>query len=296
VHAGLDPATPNRDLQAPLGQYGYDTGMAADAAGAAMVAWYSNATGHLGVFAQQVAADGTPAGAAMNMPGTATMKVGMVGRTPIVARPGGGFYVAYATGYPALNSVRLWRVGTTSARVIARTTRVASSTATVAAAADGRLWVAWTDAPGGVPRVHARRSNRAGTVFGAVVDAGRPAGAVSAYSLAASAADGALDILGLFSVGAGPGAATSHTRVLPGLTLAASPRAVRRSRAVRVRFTVTDAGDAVRGARVKVGGASGTTNARGRVELTIPAGARAVSAAATAKGYTRATLGLRRVP
>jgi hypothetical protein len=57
---------------------------------------------------------------------------------------------------------------------------------------------------------------------------------------------------------------------------------------------VLDAGDAVRGARVSAGGASGRTNARGRVALTIPAGARAVTGAATAKGYTRATLGLRR--
>jgi hypothetical protein len=268
--------------------------MAAAADGAAMVAWYSNAAGHLGVFAQQVAADGSPLGTAMNMPGTSKMKVGMVGRTPIVARPGGGFYVAYATGYPSLNSVRLWRVGTASARVIARTTRVFNSTATVAVGADGRLWVVWTDAAGGAPRVRARRSNPAGSVFGAVVDAGRPAGALSAYSLTASVAGGALDTLGLFSVGAGPGSATYHTRILPGLTLTASPRAVRRSRLVKVRFTVLDAGDAVRGARVKVGGASGTTNARGRVELTIPAGARAVSAVATARGYTRATLRLRR--
>ena len=35
--------------------------------------------------------------------------------------PAGGFYVAYPTGNPSLNSVRLWRVGAaTSARIARR--------------------------------------------------------------------------------------------------------------------------------------------------------------------------------
>ena len=106
AHAGLVPDAPNHDFQAPLGNYGYDTGLATDAAGRAVLAWYSNATGHLGVYAQDVAADGSPVGSAVNMPGTANMQVGQIGRTPIVARAGGGFYVAYATGYPTQKRIR----------------------------------------------------------------------------------------------------------------------------------------------------------------------------------------------
>jgi hypothetical protein len=294
VHAGLDPATPNHDLQAPLGQYGYDVGTAVDAAGRAVVAWYSSGAGRLGVFAQDVAADGSPVGSAVNMPGTAAMKVGMLGRTPIVARPGGGFYVAYATGYPALNTVRVWRVGTGAAPVVGRPNRNGNSTATIAAGADGRLWVVWTDTTRGT-RVLARRSNRTAGIFGATVDAGRPAGAASGYRLDASAAGGALDVLGLFSTGTSSNAATWHRRILPGLTLTATPRTVRRDRATTVRFTVLDAGDPVRGARVTVGGASGTTKANGRVELTIPGGSQPASARATAAGYTPTAIGVRRV-
>jgi hypothetical protein len=55
-----------------------------------------------------------------------------------------------------------------------------------------------------------------------------------------------------------------------------------------VRFTVRDAGDAVRGARVKVGGRSGTTDDKGRVTLTLKS-KRAVNARATRSGYTAAT-------
>ena len=54
VHAGLSPATPNYDFQAPLGTYGYDTNLATDASGRTVLAWYSNAAGHLGVQAQDV--------------------------------------------------------------------------------------------------------------------------------------------------------------------------------------------------------------------------------------------------
>ena len=55
-----------------------------------------------------------------------------------------------------------------------------------------------------------------------------------------------------------------------------------------MRFTVRDAGDAVRGAKVKAGGESGTTDGRGRVTLTIKSG-KAVKAEATRSGYTAAT-------
>ena len=56
VHAGLSPATPNYDFQAPLGPYGYDPNLATDAADRTVLAWYSNAAGHLGVKAHDVAA------------------------------------------------------------------------------------------------------------------------------------------------------------------------------------------------------------------------------------------------
>src|SRR6185503_500810 len=119
VHSGLSPATPNHDYQAPLGPYGYDPNLATDAAGRTVMAWYSSATGHLGVQAQDVSADGSPVGTAVTMPGTSDMLTGMLGRTPLAARRGGGLYVAYPTGYPASNKVRVWRIGAGSAPLVA---------------------------------------------------------------------------------------------------------------------------------------------------------------------------------
>jgi hypothetical protein len=291
VHAGLSPATPNHEYQALFGNYGYDPGIAANTAGQAFMAWYSNAMGNLGVHAQGVAADGSALGSALTMPGTGAMAVGMIGRTPIVARVGGGFYVAYATGYPVLNSIRLWRVGAPTTLLLARTG--GNATATLAADGNGRLWVAWTNIVGASPRVLAARSNRAATKFGAVVDAGRPPGASSIYRLDASATPGALDVFANASIGINPGSETYATRVLPGLTLTADPTRLRRGRTRKVSFRVTDAGDPVAGARVRVRGRSGMTNARGRVMLDLVGRGRSLSARATKGGYTEAALTLR---
>jgi hypothetical protein len=286
VHAGLaDTPGSDHELQAPFGSYGNLPGIAVDADGRPVVAWYSNATGHLGVYARQVAADGSPVGGAINMPGTSDMQVGSSARTPIAARAGGGLYVAYGTGYPSLDRVRVWRVGASGSTVVGKASGGAS--ATVATDADGRVWVAWEDDGGGDPHVYARRSNRAGTAWGATVNVGRPKGAAGAYHVDASAIGSSLDVLTSFVLGTGSPLATYHRRVRPGLTLKAKPGAVRRGKDVTVRFRVLDAGDPVKGAKVRAGGDSGKTNGKGRVTLTVHAGKKA-KARATAPGYTAA--------
>jgi hypothetical protein len=294
VHGGLSPAAPNRDYQAPLGAYGYDPGIATDASGQTVMAWYSNAAGHLGVLAQPVASDGSPVGSATTMPGTNAMAVGVLARTPIVARRRGGFYVAYPTGHPTMNRIRVWRVGAGTAPIVARTSGQGNQPAAVAATADGRIWVAWADNVNGTPRVLARRSNRSGSRFGATVAAGRVRGSLSAYALDASAApDGRLDLLAAFGIGTSPNAATYHRRIRPGLTVAARPARLRRGGRTDVRFTVTDAGDPVKGARVTAAGASGKTNGKGRVTLTLRGSGSRLAAKATRTGYVSASTRLR---
>lgn len=287
VHAGLSPAAPNVNFMAGL-QYGNDPNLATDATNRTVMAWYSNATGRLGVLAQDVAADGSPGPGPLTMPGTDTMNVGMLGRTPLAARAGGGFYVAY----PTPGGVRVWRVGAGRAPVLAGIDN--SPAVAIAAAADGRIWVLWTRGFGD-PDVLARRSNRDATRFGATVNGGHPKDAVQAYKLDANAAGNALDVLAAFNLGSSSDAATSYRRLLPGLTLRASPARLRKGEQTAVRFTVLDAGDALSGARVAVGGRAGITDGRGRVTLTVTAN-RAVTARATRGGYTAATkrLGTRR--
>jgi hypothetical protein len=287
VHMGLSPATPNHDYQAPLGPYGYDPNLATDATDRSVMAWYSSASGHLGVLAQLVGADGSPSGDLLTMPGTSDMQSGMLGRTPLAARRGGGFYVAYATGYPAANRIRLWRIGASNAPLLARVRGSGSPAVAIAAAGDGRLWALWTKGFGD-PDVLARRSNKSGTTFGATVNAGHPKDAMQAYKLDASAAGGALDVLGNFNIGTTTTAVTSYRRILPGLTLKARPRRVRRGEPTAVRFTALDAGAPVRGAKVTAGGKAGTTDGRGRVTLSLRS-RKPVTAKARHPGYAAAT-------
>ena len=294
VHAGLSPATPNHDYQAPLGPYGYDPNLATDATNRTVMAWYSSASGHLGVLAQSVGADGSPVGGPVTMPGTSNMQVGMLGRTPLVARRGGGLYVAYPTGYPTSNRIRVWRVGAGTAPLVGRVAGSGSPAVAIAAADDGRLWVLWTKGFGD-PDVLATRSNPGATRFGAVVNAGHPSDAAQAYKLDASAIRGALDVLGNFNIGTTTTAVTSYRRILPGLTLGARPPRIPRGERTDVRFTVLDAGAPVRGARVNVAGKSATTDGTGRVTLSLSSRT-PVTARATHPGYTAATkrLGVRR--
>ena len=286
VHAGLSPVTPNHDYQAPIGQYGYDPNLATDATGRSVMAWYSSASGHLGVLAQDVGADGSPVGSAATMPGTSDMQIGMLGRTPLAARAGGGLYVAYPAGYPSQDRIRLWRIGAGNAPVIARVTRGSPAVA-IAADGDGRLWVLWTKGFGD-PDVLASRSNETATKFGAVVNAGHPKDAAQAYKLDASAAGDAVDVLANFNIGTTTSAVTSYRRILPGLTLAASRQSVRRGQPTTVRFTVKDAGAPVKGAKVTAGGDSGKTDRRGRVTLSVKA-RKPFSAKASHSGFAAAT-------
>ncbi|MEA2439381.1 MAG: hypothetical protein QOH76_805 [Thermoleophilaceae bacterium] len=293
VHAGLGPASPNHDYQAPLGNYGYDSGIATNSSGRTVMAWYSSAGGRLGVYAQDVATDGSPVGSAVNMPGTSNMAIGMLGRTPIVARPNGGFYVAYATGYPSLRSVRLWRVGALTSTRLGNAGPSGNAAATLAAAADGRLWIAWKADRAGKPHVFARRSNKAANVFGATVDLGSPKGAASGYRLDASASDGTLDIFGSFSIGSSSDAATFHRRTFAGLTLRTKPTKLHRGRATPVKFTVLDAGDPLRGAKIRAGGHSAVTDRQGRATLKLTGHRKPITTAATARGYAQATKRIR---
>ncbi len=215
----------------------------------------------------------------------------MLGRTPIVARVGGGFYVAYATGYPSLNRVKVWKVGAAAATEVAKTPGTNSS-ATIAAAPDGRLWAAWTKRVGFVPHVFARRSNKAGTAWGAVVDAGRPA-VSGMYHLDANATASALDVFVNATPNLSSDSTTFYRRVFPGLSLTASRAKLPKGKTVSVTFVVRDAGVAVKGAKVKAGGKSGTTNAQGKVTLRLTGTGTSVKASASKSAYTGASLGLK---
>lgn len=278
VHAGTDPSTTNYNVQTQLGgccgytpDIGYDAG-----SGDAWVVWASNATNHVGLYAQRIdATTGAPIGSASRLPQSATSSGGslqfdqQITRTPVVG-DAHGVYVAYTAGYPDTNRILLWKLtptGISTPMVV--TTGSNLRTPGVAADSTGRIWVTWSTNNAGVPTVHARRSNPKVTRLGATVSVAKPptGDCQDLFELTPAAASSRLHIVGTFGVSCSSTLGLYYTQVFPGLSVSAAPSHF--SGKSKVTFTVTDAGVAVKGATVKVGGKSDITDSSGQATVVL---------------------------
>ena len=313
LHRGLDATAPDHLFTAspPLSEFGPT--VVADAARRVWVSWCGFGGNAGGLFVQRAdPASGAPIGAARKLPGSATPHQGAqvstcnlertaARRTPMVARVGGGVFIAGSAGYPALSRVLVWRIdpsGQTPAGsfVVGAAAAFGHVTPALAAAPDGRVWVAWLEARPGRPTVAARRSNRLGTAWGEPVRVAAP-GRWLLGALNIAAQRDRLDVLGLMGSTGAP-KSVQHTQLLPGLTLQRTGATRRPDGSVVVRFRVLDAGDPVRGARVKIPGALSWTEAtagNGVAVVWLPASkaGTAVRATAARAGYVSHTIGFR---
>lgn len=297
--AGMEPALhvglSDRVADQAFGGTGccvYLPALATDAAtGDVVLAWYSNIEGAHGLYTRTVQ-PAAPDAAPQYVPGSAnparSSSVAAAQRVALVPRLGApGVYVAYCAGYPVCRSVNLWRHDSDRAPQVVAAAREAKFV-NAAPGPDGRLWIMWIAGN----RVHATRSNRAATRFGPVVSASPLPGATNLWKLKGDGALGALDVLAAASTAPGGGLATWHTRLLPALSLSATPPRVvaSDSAAVTVTLQVTDAGDPVAGATVSIAGQSGTSDSTGRVQISLPAGTTptALPGRATLRGYVGA--------
>ncbi len=298
VHRGLSPGG-----TVTIGSGGTNTrpDIVTDASGGVFVAWCQFGGGSQGVLVRRIdPGTGSPAGSAVQLPGSTTpsssgpqascvLESEVSRREPIVARAGGGVYVAGTSGYPSLNRVNVWRLNSSGAvaatyGVAATATAVSYSEPALAAAPDGRIWVAWLEPAGAGKRIVAKRSNRAGTVFGAPVRRAAPAG-FSVGTMNLSAQNDRVDVLGI--VAGTSGSSLRHTQLLPGLSLART-KLVRRGRGTAaVTFRVLDAADPVAGARIRAAGRTAVTGANGTATLVVRHGGVATASKA---GYVGASL------
>ena len=236
----------------------------------------------LGSGPRRLLADVLPsAGPLKYLPGSASesrdsaistdQRIGITGR---VGAP--GVYVAFGAGYPTWKSLWLWEHGAGKAKKLWTGTVRRTS---IAAGPGGRLWVMWVSSG---ETIYAMRSNPSATKFGAVVRVRAPAKTETVWKIFGEGSRGPLDLF--VSVSTPGSLAFWHTQVLPGLTLSCKGGDV-------VARTVTDAGDPVGGAKVKVGGKTLTTSGRGKASVDLPAGS--YKAVATKAGYTSASARVR---
>ena len=257
---------------------------------AAWVAWCAQNDAPSGVWAQKLDIR-VPQAEAQPVPypdadGTAHVLPGSQGvlcesdRVPLAVRRGDvSFYVADAAA-PAARRVLLWRLGTPSRKplVVAAGSDPKSRVA-LAAAPDGRLWVAWRTFHG-ASTLHLRRSNRTATELGAQVDVKSPPGAVEVSHVDLSAQTDRVDAVVSFSFVDGVRGNPYYTQIFPGLTLTVRGGTV-------VSFRVTEAGDPVAGATVAVAGRKLRTDGRGEATADLKPGR--YRAVASKPGYVSAT-------
>jgi hypothetical protein len=299
LHRGISDAVPDTsfdNVATPGGSVccAYFNTLARDAGDESVwLAWYSNSS-QQGTFVRQVS---PTLGAVAKVPGSTTQFGGTTNSlspdqgVALTGRNGAaGTYAAICKGYPTCASVALWKVGSSSALTVPGSKD--AKKIGIAAAPGGRLWVFWWTS--GTRTIKAVRTNPAATKFGAVRSVALPATG-TVWNTVGDAAHGRLDLVANFDPDSSGGPRLVHTQVLPGLTLAASPHKWDNASSKAVTFTVTDAGGPVRGAKVKVGTHSATTDAKGRATLTFPAGfgTGKKKAVASRTGYARGVTRLR---
>jgi len=282
---GLDPAAASPALGAG-GCCASGVQPAVDqATGQTYVAWASSAAGAMGVFVQAVDRGG-PTRPKVFATGSANKKRNRAilpdGRVALAARTGApGVFLAYSTGYPKVRGVSLLHVGVR--KIVLHVDAPDAASVVLAAAPQGRLWLAWSR--GGA--IYASRTNRSATRLGAIRKVPLRRGAQAIDHLQGESGLGALDLVAGFE--SRGHASFWHQRVLPGLSLAIQASGPQTG-AMRYVFKVTEAGEPVPNATVRVGKQTLTTGLAGVVALETTD--RPTSATATKLGYAPATTAL----
>lgn len=267
------------------------TGMANDESGNGhfYVAWaqiFSKPAGRDGIYVKDVTA-GTPARKA---PSTGTFSsqtnFPVFGRVAIVNRnTGGGVFIAYCANSSTCQ-LKLWRVGAATAIPVPSSSHALG--VSIAQGPLGRIWVAWYNTASN--RVFVTRTNKADTRFGAVRSYPTPCFEAGLLGLGGDPLP-RLDI-GMECVRTSTLAnAQFVTQVSAALTLGIPGPVHVGASGATIAITVTDAGDPVPGAIVKVDGKASTTNAAGKATFKLPASIKAgkYTVTATTAFYRTAT-------
>ena len=289
IQQGFGTGSPTFQLTNAGDDAAGNTASAVDAkTGAVIASWDSNA-GSGGIWLQQ--ASPTP-GAAQKAPIPSQYGTGaplmLAGRDT-----GPGVFAAYPSDFAPTTHVRLLRYGGGSVAV-GSVKGLHAAVSSVATSLDGRIWVVWAGEVGGKGITAFTRSNKAVTRFEPI-----QTGRFTWAQLFTLSGDGRLGPLDLLMSGT-PDAKTGplvqgiyYARLLPELSTTVTAKSVGKGK-FQLTATVTDAGDAVSGAKVSAKGQSKTTNAKGSAKLTVSGSTGDhVSVTVTAPGYRSLKTGVK---
>ena len=248
---GVDPATTPQNITPP--NLAVNPVIAVDEGNGAAVIAYHGVNDGQNYFRQIAPSVGSPKA----IPGSK-------GDGPtIAARSAGGVFTAYFDGA----RVMLQQYGGKARTVpVPKGGRVL--TASLAAGPDGRLWVFYGDEQ----KTYVTRSSRHVSGWEPVQVLPSPPKTVQYFRLEGEGSAGPLDLFADVTVDGQTKDGSYATHVQPQLSLRASKKTLK-SGAVEVTVHVTDAGDAMAGAKVKgLPGGTKTTDAKGTVDVTFPKG------------------------
>jgi len=248
--------------------------------GSVWVAWFEETNTTLGYDVAQILPTTTTP---VEAPGSGTSDFGENNQphqpVALAAGANGGVYMAYCSpGLHAGNKVPcahidLWKVGTSTPKVVPDSSTGSGQHVALAAGKAGRLTVLWYDSAQN--KIHAVRTNTTATAFGVDRIIAPPPHTDFITSLQAEGTFGRLDVLVNDTLNTtGLPITIQQTQILAGLTLTANPAKFSHTSAHTVTFTVKDAGQPVSGAKVSCQGLTktDTTNANGVATLTFPKG------------------------
>jgi hypothetical protein len=263
---------------------GGDVGRAAEAADIAgndnvFVAWYqffSKPSGDDGFYVK----DATSNGPVRKAPGSGTNSVNNLYAAAALAMANtnthSGIFLAYCSNGTTC-SLRLWRVGAAKALTVPDSSP--ASDVAISAGPDGRIWVAWYNHS--TNDVATVRTNTADTAFGPVETYATPCFEDGLIGLSGGSY-GRLDVALQCIDNSQLRTQDYITQSLAGLSIRASRAVIKNGVTNTVTFEVTDAGDPVAGATVRVDGKVKTTGGSGTVSITFPKGSAAGKYAVTA--------------
>lgn len=217
---------------------GYAESVAVDSLGVVRVAFWSNAASEPNKFVLATVGGG--------MRTYGTESIVRSDRVPLVSY-GSNTYLEWSNGYPTSKVVALERFPEGHNVVLAHGKFSGGDPhMALALEPDGKLWALWTEHGW----VFARRSRSNGVTFGAVVSARIPE-ASPGYQLEAFARPGSVEAL------LNTSSSLWETKLLPGISVGL----------FRGTATVSDDGVRLKGARLRGGGRTLYTNARGKASL-----------------------------
>ena len=279
-HVGVDPncpaSSPDGTIPPTPGSAQSNPAAATDTrTGTVYVASYE-AFVNQGYFVTQILPTQGPSMKAPSSSTTAAQNNQPLEQVALTARIGGGVYMAYcvASSKEPCDHIDLWQVGTSKLMVVPGSRHVHAARVALAADTLGNMSVAWSDSTNGVNVIHSVRTNPAVTKWGVVRSTTLPAHTSGVNDLQAEGSTARLDLFIVDTPStAGSPIGLFHTQILPGLSLKASRASLSHRKSGRVTFTVTDAGQPVRGAVVRCLGRKGSTDRAGKVRLKFRKGA-----------------------